>query len=168
MMMKNKFFSKMVYIACCFLGASSASAWSSTDEYYEALNCMALNIYHEARSESQIGQYAVAYVTLNRVFDDRYPNNICDVVFQANRDSAGRIKLNQCQFSWYCDGKSDKARDKQKWIQSIINANYVINNYSRENDPTIGSTMYHAVYVKPYWARDYQHTVRIGLHIFYK
>lgn len=167
-MLNKEFLKKISVLIYCILGSSVHSAEASSEDFYENLNCMALNIYHEARSESQIGQFAVAYVTLNRVLDSRYPNSICDVVYQANRDSAGRIKMHQCQFSWYCDGKSDKARDKQKWVQSIINANFVMNNYSIKNDPTNGSTMYHAVYVNPSWSKDYQHTVRIGLHLFYK
>lgn len=39
------------------------------DELNEELECLALNIYHEARSESLAGQYAVADVTVNRVRD---------------------------------------------------------------------------------------------------
>ena len=49
----------------------------------EDLECLALNIYHEARSESLAGQYAVADVTINRVRDRRYPSTICGVVKQA-------------------------------------------------------------------------------------
>jgi spore germination cell wall hydrolase CwlJ-like protein len=45
-----------------------------------ALTCLALNIYHEARSESFDGQYAVAHVVINRVQDHRWPDSICEVV----------------------------------------------------------------------------------------
>jgi spore germination cell wall hydrolase CwlJ-like protein len=48
----------------------------------EMLTCLALNVYHESKNQSIIGQYAVAQVTLNRVKDERFPNNICDVVKQ--------------------------------------------------------------------------------------
>jgi spore germination cell wall hydrolase CwlJ-like protein len=53
------------------------------DDMNEEVECLALNIYHEARSESLAGQYAVADVTLNRVKDRRYPSSICGVVKQA-------------------------------------------------------------------------------------
>ena len=49
----------------------------------EALMCMALNIYHEARNQSMVGQVAVAEVVMNRVEDSRFPDTICEVVKQA-------------------------------------------------------------------------------------
>ena len=42
----------------------------------EALMCMALNIYHEARNQSIVGQVAVAEVVMNRVEDSRFPDTI--------------------------------------------------------------------------------------------
>ena len=53
-------------------------------QYQEQLQCMALNIYHEARSDSALGQEAVGMVTMNRVYSDKYPDTICDVVYQAH------------------------------------------------------------------------------------
>ena len=38
--------------------------------------CMALNIYHESRSENLAGKFAVADVVMNRVKNRRYPDNI--------------------------------------------------------------------------------------------
>ena len=49
----------------------------------EDLHCLAMNIYHEARSENLAGKYAVADVVMNRVRDDRYPSTVCSVVYQA-------------------------------------------------------------------------------------
>ena len=48
-----------------------------------ALMCMAFNIYHEARNESMLGQIAVGQVVMNRVWDKRFPNTVCEVVKQA-------------------------------------------------------------------------------------
>ena len=48
----------------------------------ESEHCMALNIYHEARSDNLAGKFAVGDVVLNRVYDTRYPNTICDVIYQ--------------------------------------------------------------------------------------
>jgi len=39
----------------------------------EGLLWLTLNVYHEARSEPQIGQVAVAHVTLNRASEKRLP-----------------------------------------------------------------------------------------------
>ena len=77
----------------------------------EQAYCMALNIYHEARGEHVSGQFAVAHTTLNRVKDERFPNNVCEVVKQSKfmrEDFPELPAINQCQFSWYCDGKPDK------------------------------------------------------------
>ena len=46
------------------------------------LLCMQMAIYHEARSESLIGQFLVADVIMNRVRSRRFPNTICKVVKQ--------------------------------------------------------------------------------------
>jgi len=137
-------------------------------EYDEQHQCLALNMYHEARGDSRLGQRAVAYVTLNRVHDNRYPNTVCDVVYQAHLDNNGNPRRNQCQFSWFCDGKSDTPRDVNMWeeIQSL--AHEVLYEYGTIEDFTEGAVMYHASYVNPYWASSYDRTVRIDTHIFYK
>ena len=76
-------------------------------------HCLAMNIYHEGRSDNLAGQYAVADVVLNRVESKRYPNTVCEVVYQARmkpswKDPDKLIPIkNKCQFSWYCDGKDD-------------------------------------------------------------
>jgi spore germination cell wall hydrolase CwlJ-like protein len=36
------------------------------------------------------------------------------------------------------------------------------------NDPTKGSTMFHASYVKPDWQKHFEKTVLIDDHVFYK
>ena len=48
-----------------------------------AFMCMALNIYHEAKNQSMLGQIAVGQVVMNRVADSRFPDNVCDVVTEA-------------------------------------------------------------------------------------
>lgn len=130
------------------------------------IDCLATNIYHEARSESSIGKIAVAWVTVNRVNTKQYPDTICGVVHDAKLDSKGAPKKHQCQFSWYCDGKSDEIKNKDAWYESLQIATLVY--YSERFDPTDGAIMYHANYVSPYWKKDYKKTVRIDEHIFYK
>ena len=77
------------------------------------LDCLARNIYWEARSEPYHGMVAVAQVTLNRVAHKSFPDDICDVVYQGPtraswKDSSVYYPIkHRCQFSWYCDGKSD-------------------------------------------------------------
>ena len=70
-----------------------------------ALMCLAFNIYHEARSQSTIGQLAVAQVVMNRVDDDRFPDTVCEVVKQAvTHKGTNKPILHRCSFSWWCDG----------------------------------------------------------------
>ena len=75
----------------------------------ESIMCLAMAIYFEARGEPMVGQVAVAQVIMNRVYDHRYPNDVCDVVKQGyyytwNENIPIRDK---CQFSFWCDGKPE-------------------------------------------------------------
>ncbi|WP_342450083.1 cell wall hydrolase [Thiorhodococcus minor] len=124
------------------------------------LRCLALNIYHEARSEPKSGQVAVARVTLNRVASRAFPGSICEVVKQ------GGIKRNRCQFSWWCDGRSDLPTEKRAWRQAMEIARNVLDD--AVPDPTRGALYYHANYTKPSWSRVYHRTTRIGRHLFYR
>lgn len=124
------------------------------------LMCLAMNVYHEARSDTMIGQYAVAHVVMNRVMSDRHPNNVCDVVKQGYEK--GKHK---CQFSWYCDGKSDTPTEPRAWALATLVAYDVLN--GTVPDVTYGATHYHATYVKPYWADLYKETAKYGSHVFY-
>jgi spore germination cell wall hydrolase CwlJ-like protein len=129
-------------------------------------NCLANNIYHEARGEPLVGQQAVAFVTLNRVESVRYPDTICDVVHQAVYGDNGLPVRYQCQFSWYCDGMSDVVEDMDAYYRALAVAIQVMN--GEVSDPTNGSVMYHADHVSPYWAASYDREVQIDDHIFYK
>ena len=133
-----------------------------------ALVCLALNIYHEARDQSFIGQVAVAQVVMNRVKDKRFPNNVCDVVEQGptyswTEDFPVR---HRCQFSWFCDGKSDKPKDTQAWDTARMISFGVLN--GSLDDFVEGSTHYHATYVYPEWAETKTKVVQIDDHIFYR
>ena len=136
--------------------------------YVEQHQCLALNIYHEARSQSRLGQKAVGFVTLNRVSDSRYPDTICDVVFDSYLDSHGQPIRNKCQFSWYCDGKKDDYSDTKTFNEIYALSEQLYKSYDEARDFTDGAVMYHASYVRPYWAKAYDKTSRIESHIFYK
>ena len=125
-----------------------------------ALMCLALNIYFEARSEPIEGQIAIAEVTLNRVASANYPNDVCSVVLQDNKDG--------CQFSWWCDGKSDQPREHNSLRTSKALAELMLK--EGHHITVIGNeaTHYHNNEVHPYWANDLHKIRRIGKHIFYK
>ena len=123
-----------------------------------ALVCLATAVYFEARGEPFVGQSAVAHVVLNRVMDTRFPDDICSVVKQGPTYA--------CQFSYYCDGKSDQPTDEQAWQTAVLAAYGSMT--GRTYDPTDGATHYHADYVNPEWADVKYKTVRINDHIFYR
>ena len=125
------------------------------------LHCLALNIYHEARGESEQGKHAVGHVVMNRVTDRRFPRSVCQVVRQG-----GERRRNRCQFSWWCDGRSDRPRNRTSWDLSIDIAHEIIAGLS--SDPTGGALWYHADYVQPYWRKAFKRGPKIGQHIFYQ
>ena len=124
------------------------------------LQCLALNIYHEARSEPESGQIAVARVTLNRVESGVFPESICDVVKQ------GGQKRHRCQFSWWCDGQPDDPTEQKAWQRSLEIGRRVL--ADEVPDPTDGALYYHTDYVSPKWSRHFERTTRIGRHLFYR
>ena len=126
----------------------------------DEVKCLADNIYWESAYEPVNGRVGVALVTLNRVQDSRYPENICEVVKQRTK----RV----CQFSWFCEDKYKRGiRDTKAYQESMKIALYVYVNYEKLRDITNGALFYHANYVNPRW-KGVEKTVVIGNHIFYK
>ena len=134
-----------------------------------AFMCMALNIYHEAKFQSMLGQIAVGQVVMNRVEDSRFPDNVCDVVTQAvTYKGTDKPVLHKCQFSWYCNGESDELKyDSEEWWNAQEYASIVLSG-TIALDVTEGATHYHATYVRPAWAKTKTRTTRIDRHIFYR
>lgn len=128
----------------------------------DEVECLAKNIYYEARNQNFSGMYAVAEVTLNRVKDRRWPNDICGVVKQR------KIVQNQwiCQFSWFCDGLSDNPKDLYNWNVCYTIAHVVMSQGWQGTVPR-DTYWYHSNKVQPYWASAYTATAVIGDHTFY-
>ena len=131
------------------------------------IECLALNVYYEARSSNLADKAGTADVVLNRVLDVRYPETICGVVYQSVKNNNGSVKRNACQFSWYCDGKADVPQDEDKWIEAQMIAWDIVEN-GQFRGITEGATHYHATYVKPRWASSLQMVGRLGAHIYYR
>jgi spore germination cell wall hydrolase CwlJ-like protein len=126
---------------------------------YEIM-CIATAIYFEARGEPIAGQYAVAQVVINRVHDPRYPDDACSVVYDGGEDRY------QCQFSFYCDGKSDQPENDVSWRVAQLIARAV---YEGRSAPIVGeATHYHATRVNPGWAHTGQRVAKISDHVFYR
>jgi spore germination cell wall hydrolase CwlJ-like protein len=128
----------------------------------EALFCLALNVYHEARSQPLIEQLAVAQVVLNRVESSTYPDNVCGVVY--HNKYPGR--LHKCQFSWACDGANDTPKNATAWLRANQIASLALS--PELPDLVGGATHYHATYVHPGWANSLEPVATIGRHRFYR
>ena len=132
--------------------------------------CMAQNIYFEAGNQPLAGKVAVGHVVLNRLEHSNYPGTMCDVIYQAKwkENWLGNMHpiRNQCQFSWFCDGKSDEPEISPTWYESLKVARDVVQ--GGYPDITEGATHYHNDKVNPYWADSLNQTVIINNHIFYK
>ena len=132
------------------------------------VDCLADNIYFEARSEPHKGKVAVALVTLNRVHSRNYPSSVCAVV----REQRNRV----CQFSWWCDSKLKAKSLQRKFssdelyedIRQIALDVYINREYSQ--DITKGALFYHAEYVpqSAIGVKGLVKTSKIGRHIFYR
>ena len=143
----------------------------------EHVECLAMNIYHEARNESLSGKIAVILVTMNRVADERFPASICKVVHEGKHYYSEKKKKyypfrDRCQFSWYCDGKSDEPRNKRAWAYSLALSEYFLKRSMMIIDFTEGATHYHAGWMEkfPRWAnlKGFTKTVTIDTHLFYR
>ena len=145
---------------------ANAKGLFTADDRPEAW-CLAQNIYYEARGSNRADRIAVADVVLNRVQDTRYPNTVCGVVRQGRQYADGRMIRHQCQFSWYCDGRSDWPADMDAWVDAQQIA-YNMLTWDAGRGLTEGATHYHADYVDPSWARSLQLVGRIGVHVFYR
>lgn len=146
--------------------------------------CLAQNVFMEAKGENLAGKSAVAHVTLNRVKHAKYPNTVCGVTKQAKLRTNWRgfevPIIGMCQFSWYCDGKSDKiqvvyekgsAKGKQigpnmeAWKQSVQVSLLALKGVTI--DPTSGATHYYNHNISsPNWGQVYPVVAVLSNHTF--
>lgn len=117
------------------------------------LDCLAKNVYHEARGEDEAGKYAVAHVTLNRLKTGYWGKSICKVVYAPK------------QFSWTIK-RPTKPVESESWNDSLAIAKAsLLGARVRDLDRSL---FYHADYIKtPYWADLNSRVTQIGQHIFY-
>lgn len=126
----------------------------------QQFKCLREAIYHEARGEDIVGQFAVAEVILNRVDSARYPDTVCGVVHQ------NRHRRNACQFSYACNGRSLALTEPQARALAGRIAQVMLSDVDRPL--TEGATHFHATSVSPGWARRYERVARFGSHVFYR
>lgn len=70
----------------------------------DAITCLARTLYWEAKGGEAADMQGVASVVMNRLGHEGFPGTVCEVVKQG-------IKERTCQFSWWCDGRSDDVEE---------------------------------------------------------
>ena len=131
--------------------------------------CLAKNIYFEARGESKQGQIAVARVVVNRI-KAGFGKNPCSVVNQStyvetttNEGELEKVKV--CQFSWVCDPQAIPNKNSPLYRQALTIAHDVLA-YDAHTDILPGNALFfHSVIVNPGW--NLHRVAKIGNHIFY-
>jgi N-acetylmuramoyl-L-alanine amidase len=125
---------------------------ASESERNEML-CLALNIYHEARGENARGQWAVGFVTLNRVKRAIWGDSVCAVVWAKS------------QFSWTIRGmRTLVPREVNAWQEAQRKA-YMLFSNQNADDPTDGATNFYLASIHS-WTRTLVDRIRIGAHMF--
>ena len=125
----------------------------------DALTCLARSIYWEARGESPAAMESVANVVMNRLSQDGFPHTVCEVVRQGNEQG-------NCQFSWWCDGRSDHALEDESYAIAKEIARKALN--LQLTDRTGGALYFHERKATPGWAARYVKTAEVGDFVFYK
>jgi spore germination cell wall hydrolase CwlJ-like protein len=125
----------------------------------DAITCLARTVYWEARGEATVDMEAIANVVMNRLGHEGFPKTICGVVRQGQERGS-------CQFSWWCDGRSDRAKEDDSYATAKEIARKALN--LQLIDRTGGSLYFHQQDATPGWAAEYTRTVKIGEFVFYK
>ena len=125
----------------------------------DAITCLARTVYWEARGEATADMEAIASVVMNRLGHEGFPTTVCSVVRQGQERGA-------CQFSWWCDGRSDQAKDDESYATAKEIARKALN--LQLTDRTGGALYFHQHNTTPGWAAKYTRTVSIGPFVFYK
>jgi spore germination cell wall hydrolase CwlJ-like protein len=153
------------------------------------LQCLAKNIFFEARGEPEEGKVAVGMVTINRSQAEKFPSTLCDVVNQRStvkktywikktttikntkKTVQQRIIKNKtvCQFSWRCMKLREPHHEDLAWQDSLRIAEELLagDAYDHLEDVYGDALYFHATYVKPRWAKQKIRVKRVGRHIFY-
>jgi spore germination cell wall hydrolase CwlJ-like protein len=136
-----------------FATLSAAVAAHEGDAVADAeLNCLAVGIYYESKSEPLAGQLAVADVLLNRTKSGRFPKSVCSVLTQRG------------QFSFIRGGKVPTPPANAQWRKALAVAK--VAQKDLWDSPAGDALYFHARYVKPSWNRP--RVASVGNHIFYR
>ena len=146
------------FCAATFLTPPRADA--QTERPSTTQQCLALTVYFEAAGEPLESQRAVAHVVLNRARHAGFPEDVCAVVRQGGQQAP-------CQFSWWCDGRSDRPAPGRPWQTAQRVAADAL--AGRSVDPTRGALYFHRADLgRLAWTRPLHLAARIGSHVYYR
>jgi spore germination cell wall hydrolase CwlJ-like protein len=133
--------------------AETVASLRSSDPGSRELECLAVGIYFEAKSESLPGQLAVGHVIANRAESGRFPTSYCGVLFQRS------------QFS-FIRGRSlpSVPRASRDWQEAVAVAKIV--DQELHPSPMGKALFFHARRVSPGWKLTRLGT--LGNHVFYR
>lgn len=133
-------------IAFVFLSlVISFPVFATKDSYRESLNCMTTALFKEANTEPEECKIAVAWVIMNRVKSNGFPNTVCGVV----RHSDFTFKNKNMTYR----------RELSSIAHKVLTKTIV--------DNTNGSTHFHHERVRPTWSFHYAFNTQCGVHKFY-
>lgn len=120
------------------------------------LYCLSHAVYHEARGEPVEGQMAVAHSVLNRVEASRWPDTICEVVYQHKQYS-------------HLTASTSVESDRIEWGEVVEVAAHAMVGYT--DDPTNGADHFYAHkgdygIPEPWWAPPMEYAGEFGNHLF--
>ncbi|NWA01735.1 cell wall hydrolase [Pseudomonas gingeri] len=125
----------------------------------DAITCLSRTIYWEAKGGQPADMEAVASVVVNRLGHEGFPGTICEVVKQGSEKKA-------CQFSWWCDGRSDEVQEEDRYTIAKEVARKALNQQLK--DRTNGAMYFHDRSVSPDWIKQYIKTAETDKFLFYK
>ena len=125
----------------------------------DAITCLSRSIYWEAKGISSADMEAVASVVMNRLGHEGFPDTVCGVVKQG-------VETRACQFSWWCDGRSDQVQEEGEYTEAKEIARKALNQQLK--DRTKGALYFHDRNVNPSWAKQYIKTAETAKFMFYK
>jgi hypothetical protein len=134
--------------------ASLVAQFRSSDPGSRELECLAVGIYFESKSEPLAGQLAVGEVIANRANSNgRFPSSYCGVLFQRS------------QFS-FIRGRALPAvpRSSRQWQTAVAIAKIVDQDLKDSAAPK--ALFFHAKRVSPRW--KLKRVASIGNHVFYR
>lgn len=152
---------------CLSVLSPAPSLAATADADAAAHRCLALAMYWEAKAEGDAGMLAVGHVVVNRRNHPQFPDTLCGVVQQGGESPP-------CQFSWWCDGKSDRPREAANWesaqrlARELMTLAQQATRGSARQDPTAGALFFHSTGMQSPWRIPRTRTVTIGGHVFYK